>query len=715
MHSAQAEMKLPLLLLHVFITSVYTTGLHRVPCGIGAASCSCSNTASSCKFDLQISALQTFTRYSTNGTDIHDLDGSLHYIDENGRIVSYDGTQFSNGFTEAGTVDGKTYRPFIAVNGRSPGPTLIVTENQRVIINVKNNIRGQVITIHWHGQLLQDTPWMDGVPFISQCPLTSGGVFRYIFKAQPSGTFWYHSHVEGQRGDGLLGALIVREKNAESTEVTYDYDYDRPDLHTLVLQDWWPQPFMDVLSVKHSAGVYFPSAVSELPAIGSNKYTTTVLPDHSEHGIIPFYSALINGRGKHRGVPIKKSRLATFKVDQKKRYRFRVIGGQMLFGFKLSIDNHKFTVISSDGFLIQPIREVDYLIVYPGERYDFILTANGNPANYYWIRAETLEVNVTYAPPYPSLRNSVKAVLYYSSSREPSSSDYLTIHSTRPTCTTSSPCVAVNCPFRQFHKSYNTKCVNVMDFQLLNPTPRESLPSSEPSPNQEYFLNFGYSGREGQLPDNINGRSFMMPPKPLQLQSLFGSLNLNGLTCPVQQPNSCLDGCTCLHVLSIPYGKTVRLVLINFGIESHSIHLHGHSFFVTAVGYGGYNANDGSVSTTNGALSCQSDELDANSFSTTRPCTDLHWRKGKRPAVNLNPNTVRKDSVIVPSGAYVIIQFVSSSPGYWFLHCHLDPHHVEGMALVLNVAETLQTPAPLGMKSCGDFKLPISNRLVSRE
>ena len=126
----QAEMKLLLLLLHVFITSVYTTGLHRVPCGIGAASCSCSNIATSCEFHLQISSLQTFTRYPNNGTVIHDFDGSLHYIDENGRIVSYDGTQYTNGFTEAATVDGKTYRPFIAVNGRSPGPTLIVTETE---------------------------------------------------------------------------------------------------------------------------------------------------------------------------------------------------------------------------------------------------------------------------------------------------------------------------------------------------------------------------------------------------------------------------------------------------------------------------------------------------------------------------------------------------------------------------------------------------------
>ena len=709
MHSTKTEMtQLRVALLLILITTVYASlqSIHRVPCGIDAASCSCSNTATTCEFDLQISLLQTFTRYPVKGTDIHDFDGFLHYIDDNGRIVSYDGNSYDNGFTEAATVDGKTYRPYLAVNGRSPGPTLIVTENQRVVVNVKNNLRGEVITIHWHGQLLQDTPWMDGVPFISQCPLTSGGVFRYIFKAQPSGTFWYHSHVEGQRGDGLLGALIVREKTPEPS---YEYLCDLPDRHTLVLQDWWSQPFSDVLTVSYSAGSNFPTVVGELPAIGSQPYSTSIIPDGSEHGTIPFHSALINGKGKHRDVPLRKSRLATFKVDYNKSYRFRVIGGQMLFGFKLSIDQHKLTVISSDGLLIQPIREVDYLIVYPGERYDFILTANGNPSKNYWIRVETLEVNDADPKmlPYPSLGNSARAVLYYSSSKEPRSTDYLTIQSTRPNCTKSSPCIAVNCPFQAFHESYHTTCVNVGDFKLLNPTSMASLASNEPSPGQEYFLNFGYSGPDGELPDNINGRSFMMPPEPLQLQSLFGSLDLRGLTCPAQQPNSCLNGCTCLHMLSIPYGKTVRLVLVNFGEESHAIHLHGHSFFVTAVGYGGYSDINGFVSNTNASLSCQSDEMDENSFSTKRPCTTLHWRKGKRPVVNLSPYTVRKDTVIVPSGAYVIIQFVSSSPGYWFLHCHLDPHHVEGMAIVLNVAESLQKLAPLGMTSCGDFKLPI--------
>ena len=162
-------------------------------------------------------------------------------------------------------------------------------------------------------------------------------------------------------------------------------------------------------------------------------------------------------------------------------------------------------------------------------------------------------------------------------------------------------------------------------------------------------------------------------------------------------------------MLSVPYGQTVRLVLVNTGNESHAIHLHGHSFFVAAVGYGGYDGVSGFASSTSGALSCQADDMDADTFDGERPCTNLHWRNGRRPSINLSPYTVRKDTVILPRGAYVAIQFVSSNPGYWALHCHLDPHHIEGMAMVLYVAEVLQKPAPLGMTSCGNFKLPLNS------
>ena len=126
-----------------------TCTIHHVPCGYGIASCSCDKAATSCEFDLQISSLQTFTRYPVN-------------INDDGKVVSYDGNNYDVGYTEAATVDGKTYRPFYAINGRSPGPTLIVTENQMVIVNVKNNIRGESITIHWHAWAASEGHAVDG-------------------------------------------------------------------------------------------------------------------------------------------------------------------------------------------------------------------------------------------------------------------------------------------------------------------------------------------------------------------------------------------------------------------------------------------------------------------------------------------------------------------------------------------------------------------------
>ena len=64
---------------------------------------------------------------------------------------------------------------------------------------------------------------------------------------------------------------------------------------------------------------------------------------------------------------------------------------------------------------------------------------------------------------------------------------------------------------------------------------------------------------------------------------------------------------------------------------------------------------------------------------------------------------MRKDTVIVPSGGYVVVEFIADNPGYWFLHCHIEPHQLEGMAAVINEVETRQNPAPSGMASCKTF------------
>ena len=695
-------------LLAFLLTGALLAGLskpqviHQVPCDYTTSSCRCNQSADACQFNLQVFYIQTFTKYSVKADgNVNPVDGYVHYVNESGQVLSYDGKVYGAGYTEAATVDGKTYRTFIAINGRIPGPTLIVTINQTVIVNVTNNIRGQSITIHWHGQFQRNTPWMDGVGFISQCPITTDGTFRYIFKADPSGTFFYHGHIDGQRGDGLQGSLIVLEKEASQT-----YN-DIPEQHTINLLDWWPRPFIDVFTLQHSTQeVYYPSSVGDLPVLGLDQYTASMLPDGTDHGIIPYYSGLINGKGRHRDVPYNKSRLSTFQVSYGQSYRFRLIGAQMLYAYKISVDQHKLTVISTDGFFIQPVRDVDYIIVYPGERYGFILNATQDPTKYYWIRAETLEVNTTGGLPYRSLGNVVEAVLYYSNRTEPQSTDYMTITSTPPSCTPSAPCVAVNCPFQSFHPSYNTTCVNIGSLQLLKPTPPNDLPSDDPASGQEYFFNFGYSGQQ-EIPDNINGRNFELPQKPLQIETQRSTLNLSSLLCP-SQPYTCGDGCECLHMLSIPYNNTVRIVLANFGQETHSIHIHGHSFFVVAVGYGSYDDNNGFVIGTNQSLSCSANEMDTQEFNNTL-CTTMHWRTGYVPSIKVTPFTLRKDTVVIPSGGYVVIQIVSTSPGFWFVHCHLEPHHMSGMAMVLNVAEELQNPAPPGMSTCGDFSWSLAD------
>ena len=168
--------------------------------------------------------------------------------------------------TQANTVDGKSYRSFISVNKRIPGPTLIVPEGATVVVDVTNYMFTEETSVHWHGMHQRNTPWMDGVGYITQCPIEAGSSFRYIFEATPSGTFWYHSHSGPQRTDGLFGALIVKEKNITDVFPGYGVFEDLPGEHTLSLLDWQRESSLDLFVQIHSSlGYYEDTAVDEVP------------------------------------------------------------------------------------------------------------------------------------------------------------------------------------------------------------------------------------------------------------------------------------------------------------------------------------------------------------------------------------------------------------------------------------------------------------------
>ena len=72
-------------------------------------------------------------------------------------------------------------RAVIVANNSIPGPPIVVYQGQTVIVHVTNHLLQESATIHWHGIHQKDTPFSDGVAFISQCPILPGQKFTYNF------------------------------------------------------------------------------------------------------------------------------------------------------------------------------------------------------------------------------------------------------------------------------------------------------------------------------------------------------------------------------------------------------------------------------------------------------------------------------------------------------------------------------------------------------
>jgi manganese oxidase len=111
----------------------------------------------------------------------------------------------------------------MAYNGMVPGPVIRVTEGDLVRVIVRNEM-DESTAIHWHGQDVPNP--MDGVPFITQPPITPGETFTYEFRATPFGSHMYHSHYNAaeQTLKGMLGAFIVDPRD-RSVDPEYDEEW----------------------------------------------------------------------------------------------------------------------------------------------------------------------------------------------------------------------------------------------------------------------------------------------------------------------------------------------------------------------------------------------------------------------------------------------------------------------------------------------------------
>ena len=696
-----------------------------VTCTHDTRFCPCSVEKKVCNFKLTIRETLTFTRYYAE--DVRASAGKVWYIDEEtGELkpipFSLDGNKncekdYSK-CTDPITVDGNSFRTIITVNEQFPGPTLQVHYDQIVSVEVTNLLASEEVTVHWHGIHQRKTPWMDGVHHVSQCGIAPGASFRYIFRAKPAGTHWYHSHTGAQRTDGLFGALIVMENSDTSNMVMNETPFiDSPEEHTMTLLDWQQRSSIDLFTQIHSGIRYFteftPPNITTMRPIERTRSL-----DGGEVGAVAFWSGLINGKGRHPEIPYSKTRLSVFVVDYSKTYRFRVIGAQSLYAFRLSIDGHRMKVIATDGHFVNSTI-VDFLIVHSGERYDFLLDTNpmspGNSPDQqnFMIRGETLEVDIT--------NHTAEAILHYGTEPNPKSTDYEEIESNSPRksdeCEANKNCTALNCPFEDYPSSYGIQCIHVDSLKLVKPNldqTADDIPYYEA--DQTIFLNFGFEG--ASQASSINSKNFKPPSAPLSLVDDNEFMDIetkercnkfDDSLCDTNPKALLREKCSCMHMIDVSYDQSVQIVftatgpnssdLTNF-LNAHPVHLHGHSFHVVKIGFGEYDEN--------GKLTRSSTDTECTGNFT---CVNGNWRENPFQGLEgkIPDDKPLKDTVLLPAGGYVVVYIKSDNPGFWFLHCHIEVHQLEGMSVVINEAFDQRNPPPEGMRQCGNFTWSIDD------
>ena len=718
-----------------------------VTCNHNTPVCECTMANDEvCEFRLDIEMLQTFTRYLLDDDkDSRGTAGSVWHIN-NGEWepVDYDPSMNSNTLcgssidstncTQPFGVDGYTFRSFIAVNGSIPGPTLIVTEGQLVKVTVINRLASESVSVHWHGMHQRNSNWMDGVEHITQCGIPPGASFTYIFNASQYGTHWYHSHSGAQRTDGLFGALIVKEKDdtqrssllkkLTSMGIT-DYG-DNPDQHTLTLLDWQKSSSQDLFTQIHSTIRYFNiDKASELSGSGAGR---TYSSDGAEIGPVPYWSGLINGRGRHNSVDYINSNLSEFKVTAGQNYRFRLIGAQSLYAYRFSIEDHNLTVIATDGQFIEPVT-VDYIIIHSGERYDFILKGKEEnellSSQQFMIRAVTLRrfpVSSTVAPNYIE-EESAEAILNYNSD-DTSSSEYAGIAANRlpvsQRCTSTDKCIALNCPFRNFSQTFNVDCMHIHQLQLLTDYPKNDLPDCGTVDSPRLFFNFGFEGT--RQTSSINGRNLKLPSASLAQLSKGERKDIekneycdNNDKCNRDIGVEVISPEYCTHVVDVDADRSIELVISATGpnttqldnfLFAHPVHLHGHHFHVVDIQFGEYDDKEILTAGTQD-INCGPQSTPGNPML----CNNPSWKVARSSMYDqgngkINPKAPLKDTLLIPAGGYAVVYFKTDNPGWWFLHCHIEVHQLEGMGVIINEGGN-KTPAPYTMQKCGNFELTV--------
>jgi hypothetical protein len=121
-----------------------------------------------------------------------------------------------------------------------------------------------------------------------------------------------------------------------------------------------------------------------------------------------------------------------------------------------------------------------------------------------------------------------------------------------------------------------------------------------------------------------------------------------------------------------------------------NVHFHGHKFAVMAMRFPKYDPVTGHASEDNDDISCQGSDL----------CWNATWKEGRVQFFQNVTQPPIKDTVVIPTSGYVVLRFRTTNPGPFMLHCHIDDHVIEGMAMIIDIAPDKRPQYPSGFPTC---------------
>lgn len=259
-------------------------------------------------------------------------------------------------------------RPAIAVNGSLPGPQLDFTEGDTAEIHIHNEMMMET-SVHWHGLIVPNQ--YDGVSYLTSPPIPPMGEYVARFPIVQSGTYWYHSHTMLQEQVGLYGAFVIHRRGDSGAGGSAPAASDTVE-HTVLLSDWTNEKPYEVQRSLHYAtdwyGIRKGSAQDYWAAIREGHFRTKLTNERKrmlamDVSDVAYDRVLANGK-TIENVP-------GYRAGQ--RVRLRVINGSSSTYFWLRWAGGKMTVVANDGQDVEPV-EVDRLIVGVSETYDVIVT-----------------------------------------------------------------------------------------------------------------------------------------------------------------------------------------------------------------------------------------------------------------------------------------------------------------------------------------------------